>query len=74
MALKPEYFKGRRLINLDGAGEYRTYTTLAGARTLTVEKDLPMAPANGNAYTLTVSGLLGGPQRRRYQQGAGQRR
>ena len=60
MALKPEYFKGRRLINLDGAGEYRTYTTLAGARTLTVEKDLPMAPADGSAYTLTVSGLLGG--------------
>ena len=38
MALKPEYFKARRLINLDGAGEYRTYTTLAGSRNMTIEK------------------------------------
>lgn len=60
MALKPEYFKARRLINLDGAGEYRTYTTLAGSRNMTIEKKLPMAPVCDPGYCLSISGLLGG--------------
>ena len=60
MALKPEYFKARRLINLDGAGEYRTYTTLAGSRNMTIEKKLTMSPAKDKAYHLGVHGCLGG--------------
>lgn len=60
MALKPEYFKARRLINLDGGGEVRTYTTLAGARSMVLEKPMPMAPAQEPAYKLSISGLLGG--------------
>ena len=59
-ALKPEYFKARRLINLDGAGEYRTYTTLAGSRNMTIEKPLTITKAEGRAYCLGVHGLLGG--------------
>ncbi|CUQ57205.1 MULTISPECIES: beta-Ala-His dipeptidase [Hungatella] len=60
MALKPEYFKARRLINLDGAGEYRTYTTLAGSRNLVIEKKMSMTEAPGRTYRLTIQGLLGG--------------
>lgn len=60
MALKPEYFKARRLINLDGAGEYRTYTTLAGARDMTICKAIMRTPADDPAYHLGVHGLLGG--------------
>ena len=60
MALKPEYFKARQLVNLDGGGEIRTYTTLAGARNLIIEKDLKMAPCADAAYDLHVYGLLGG--------------
>ena len=59
-ALKPEYFKARRLINLDGAGEYRTYTTLAGSRNLTIEKKITRSSAPGAAWRLRVEGLLGG--------------
>lgn len=59
-ALKPEYFKARRLINLDGAGEYRTYTTLAGSRNMTIQKKLTVSETAGRAYRLTVHGLLGG--------------
>lgn len=59
-ALKPDYFKARRLINLDGAGEYRTYTTLAGARNLTIEKKLTFVQTAGSAWRLRVDGLLGG--------------
>ena len=60
MALKPEYFKARRLINLDGAGEYRTYTTLAGARNMTIRKKAAQSPTDAPAYCLGVHGLLGG--------------
>ncbi len=59
-ALKPEYFKARRLINLDGAGEYRTYTTLAGSRNLTIEKKMTQSCAAGSVWRLRVEGLLGG--------------
>lgn len=60
MALKPEYFKARRLINLDGAGEYRTYTTLAGSRNMRIEKRLTMTASDAPGYCLSISGLLGG--------------
>lgn len=60
MALKPEYFKARRLINLDGAGEYRTYTTLAGSRNMQIEKKLTMTDVTGEVYCLDIHGLLGG--------------
>lgn len=60
MALKPEYFKARRLINLDGAGEYRTYTTLAGARNMTITKQMHQSKSADPAYCLGVHGLLGG--------------
>lgn len=60
MALKPEYFKARRLINLDGAGEYRTYTTLAGARNMTISKKMHQSKTADPAYCLGIRGLLGG--------------
>lgn len=60
MALKPDYFKARRLINLDGAGEYRTYTTLAGSRNMTIHKSMVMHATDDPAWKLDISGLLGG--------------
>ncbi len=59
-ALKPEYFSARRLINLDGAGEYRTYVSLAGARNLRIRRNARKEKTDLPAYRLSVAGLRGG--------------
>ena len=59
-ALKPEYFKARRLINLDGAGEYKTYMSMGGGEQITLRKPVHWEKNTLPAYRLTVSGLLGG--------------
>ena len=60
LALKPEYFTARRLINLDGAHEYRTYTSMGGGQRVTLLKDLEFTPVETAVYRLEVKGLLGG--------------
>lgn len=59
-ALKPEYFKARRLINLDGAGEYQTYMSMGGGQQVTLHKVLKSQSSNAATYCVTVDGLLGG--------------
>lgn len=59
-ALKPEYFKARRLINLDGAGEYKTYMGMGGGEQVTLIKPVTWEDNDKPAYRLCVSGLLGG--------------
>ena len=59
-ALKAEYFKARRLINLDGGGEVRTYTSLSGSRSMEMEKQLTWTPVSAPVYRCTISGLRGG--------------
>ena len=59
-ALKAEYFSARRLINLDGAGEFRTYVSLAGARNLLIRRNARKEKTDLPGYRLSVSGLRGG--------------
>ncbi len=59
-SLKPEYFKARRLINLDGAGEYKTYMGMGGGEQVTLTKPVTWEGNDKPAYRLRVSGLLGG--------------
>lgn len=58
--LKPEYFEARRLINLDGAHEYRTYISMGGGERVSLSKDVEFSPVLSPVYKLSVSGLLGG--------------
>lgn len=59
-ALKPEYFKARRLINLDGAGEYKTYMSMGGGEQITLTLPVSWEENHKKTYRLTVNGLLGG--------------
>lgn len=59
-ALKPEYFKARRMINLDGAGEYKTYMSMGGGEQITLTRPVTWDENRNRTYRLTVSGLLGG--------------
>lgn len=59
-ALKPEYFQARRLINLDGAGEYKTYMGMGGGEQVTLTKPVVWEKNERPAYRLTIGGLLGG--------------
>lgn len=59
-ALKPDYFRARRMINLDGAGEYKTYMGMGGGEQVTLYRPVPWEENGCPAYRLTVSGLLGG--------------
>jgi aminoacyl-histidine dipeptidase len=59
-ALKAEFFAARRLINLDGAGEYRTYMSMGGGAKVALRKPFDVEPSIAPTYTLGVSGLLGG--------------
>jgi len=60
-ALKPEYFTGRRYINLDfgghGAG---TCTTSAGGEMVTFKKPVKTEKADGPVWRIFVTGLAGG--------------
>lgn len=58
--LKREYFKARQLINLDGAHEYRTYTSMGGGERISLTKDVAFSPVASPIYKLTIEGLLGG--------------
>lgn len=59
-ALKPEYFKARRLINLDGAGEYQTYMSMGGGQQMLLGRQLTYRRNDAPTYKLEVKGLLGG--------------
>lgn len=59
-ALKPEYFKARRMINLDGAGEYKTYMSMGGGEQITLTRPVRREENRGAAYSLEIDGLLGG--------------
>jgi len=59
-ALKPDYFKARQMINLDGAGEIKTYMGMAGGERTTLTKPLTWEENHLSSYKLTVDGLLGG--------------
>ena len=59
-ALKPEYFQARRLINLDGAGEYRTFMSMGGGEKHTLRRSFSTAASKEPVYRATVEGLLGG--------------
>ena len=58
--LKPEYFKARQMINLDGAGEYKTYMSMGGGKRIALRKDIAFEPVDESTYRLKVDGLLGG--------------
>lgn len=58
--LKPEYFKARQLINLDGAHEYRTYTSMGGGERVSLTKRVAFSPVAKPVYRLKIEGLLGG--------------
>jgi dipeptidase D len=58
--LKPEYFKARQLINLDGAGEYKTYMSMGGGKRIALKKEIHFESVDEPTYRLKVSGLLGG--------------
>lgn len=59
-ALKPEYFNARRMINLDGAGEIKTYMSMGGGEQVTLHRPLRWVENKAPAYTVCVEGLLGG--------------
>lgn len=59
-ALKAEYFQARRLINLDGGGEVRTYTSLSGSRSMVIEKKVTWQAVSAIGYRCVVRGLRGG--------------
>jgi dipeptidase D len=60
LALKPEYFTARQMINLDGAGEYKTYMSMGGGKTITVNKEIEFVPVDEPTFQLNITGLLGG--------------
>lgn len=59
-ALKPEYFKARRMINLDGAGEIKTYMSMGGGEQVTLHKPIHWQSNAKPAYRVQIDGLLGG--------------
>lgn len=59
-ALKPEYFKARRMINLDGAGEIKTYMSMGGGEQVTLHKPIHWQSNAKPAYRVRIDGLLGG--------------
>lgn len=59
-ALKPEYFKARRMINLDGAGEIKTYMSMGGGEQVMLHKPIHWQSNAKPAYRVRIDGLLGG--------------
>lgn len=60
MVLKSEYFKGHRMISLDGGGEISTSISSAGGCVFKAYKKLHKEPFKGNGYVLMIRGLSGG--------------
>ena len=60
MALKAEDLCSRRIINLDGGGEYTTLITSAGGCRTRVKKTMQLEKNSNPCYTVSVRGLLGG--------------
>jgi len=60
LALKLDYFQARQLINLDGAGEYRTYVSMGGGKQVSIKKKIHLEPVSLPTYQLKIDGLLGG--------------
>lgn len=58
-ALKPEYFKGHRYVNLDFGGK-GCCTTSAGGEMITLKKSVEYDPCELPAYRLFITGLKGG--------------
>lgn len=60
MNLKKEYFKAKRMINMDCGAEGETVTSTAGGVMVEMKENYLVIEANKPAYSLHVSGLLGG--------------
>lgn len=61
LALKAEYFKATRYINLDfGGGGVGTCVTSAGGELIRLRKKVTITACTDNAYRIIVSGLKGG--------------
>jgi dipeptidase D len=58
--LDPALLSGRRLINLDSEEEYTVTVGCAGGATTTLRIPLQIAPTQGTAVALKLSGLRGG--------------
>ncbi len=58
--LKGEYFKGHRMISLDGGGEVTTLVSSAGGCNFDINKKLTMVDNDLPAYNLAIRGLSGG--------------
>lgn len=60
-ALKPEYFSGKRYVNLDFGGHGTgTCTTSAGGEMVGLRKAVEFEPCESQAYRIFVTGLKGG--------------
>lgn len=60
MHLKKEYFKAKRMINLDCGADGTTMTSTAGGLKVVLHKNYIMEEEQINSIQLKVSGLLGG--------------
>ena len=58
--LKAEYFKGKRMISLDGGGEVKTGISAAGGCIFTADRPYTKEPVDGSGYILKIRGLSGG--------------
>lgn len=61
-ALKPDFLRGRRLLNLDSEEDDALYIGCAGGLDTTIKWRLPLAtvPAGASGWQVTVTGLRGG--------------
>lgn len=60
MALKKEYFSGKRFINLDNGREEKTYVSCAGAIINTLKKEINFEKNKNKVFRLEIKGLSGG--------------
>ena len=60
IALKKEYFKAKRYINLDAGGENQTSVTSSGGARSLIYKDLTFEDNDKPAYRIEIRGLKGG--------------
>lgn len=60
MNLKKEYFKAKRMVNLDCGSDGTTMTTTAGGIAIRLQEHYVMEEGSKPGYLLKVSGLLGG--------------
>lgn len=60
MILKPEYFKAKQMITLDGGGETSTLLSSAGGSRVRLTKKITKEQNEANTYKLMIKGLTGG--------------